>query len=75
MVVFLADGPVQVEGAVTELLPNAMVRVELVGGGIVLAHVAGKVRLSWTRILVGDRVTVEVSPYDRSRGRVTHRYK
>jgi translation initiation factor IF-1 len=66
---------VQVEGKVIEPLPNAMFKVELDNGHIVLAHVSGKMRMHFIRILPGDRVTVELSPYDLSRGRIVYRYK
>ena len=66
---------VQVEGKVIEPLPNAMFKVELDSGHIVLAHVSGKMRMHFIRILQGDRVTVELSPYDLSRGRIIYRYK
>ncbi|MBM3463945.1 MAG: translation initiation factor IF-1 [Armatimonadetes bacterium] len=66
---------IEVEGTVTEALPNAMFRVELPNGHKVLAHVSGKIRMNFIRILPGDRVTVELSPYDLSRGRITYRYK
>ncbi|MGM0652061.1 MAG: translation initiation factor IF-1 [Bacillota bacterium] len=66
---------VEVEGTVVEPLPNAMFRVELKNGHKVLAHVSGKIRMNFIRILPGDRVLVELSPYDLSRGRITYRYK
>jgi translation initiation factor IF-1 len=66
---------VQVEGTVVEPLPNAMFRVELENGHKVLAHISGKMRMHWIRILPGDKVTVELSPYDLSRGRIIYRYK
>ncbi|HEY3267375.1 MAG TPA: translation initiation factor IF-1 [Armatimonadota bacterium] len=65
----------EVEGVVQETLPNAMFRVELESGIAVLAHVSGKIRMNWVRILPGDRVKVELSPYDLTRGRITWRYK
>lgn len=65
----------EVEGTVVEPLPNAMFRVELKNGVKVLAHVSGKIRMNFIRILAGDRVLVELSPYDLSRGRITYRYK
>jgi translation initiation factor IF-1 len=68
-------GAIRLEGKVKEVLPNAMFRVELDNGLLVLAHVSGKMRKHFIRILVGDRVTVELSPYDLSRGRVIYRYK
>ena len=66
---------IQVEGTVVEALPNAMFRVELEGGHKLLAHVAGKMRMHFIRILPGDKVTVEMSPYDLARGRITFRNK
>ncbi len=66
---------IEVEGKVIEPLPNAMFRVELANGHRVLAHVSGKIRMNFIRILPGDRVTVELSPYDLSRGRITYRFK
>ncbi len=66
---------IQVEGKVVEPLPNAMFRVELENGHKVLAHISGKMRMHYIKILPGDRVTVELSPYDLSRGRITYRYK
>jgi translation initiation factor IF-1 len=64
-----------VEGTVVEPLPNAMFRVELDNGHRVLAHVSGKMRMNFIRILPGDRVKVELSPYDLTRGRITYRFK
>ncbi|MDD4237561.1 MAG: translation initiation factor IF-1 [Desulfotomaculaceae bacterium] len=66
---------IEVEGTVIEPLPNAMFRVELQNGHKVLAHVSGKIRMNFIRILSGDRVMVELSPYDLSRGRIVYRYK
>jgi len=66
---------IEVEGKVIEPLPNAMFRVELDNGHVVLAHISGKMRKFYIRILPGDRVTVELSPYDLSRGRITYRAK
>ncbi len=66
---------IQVEGTVIEALPNAMFRVELESGHRLLAHVAGKMRMHFIRILPGDKVTVEMSPYDLERGRITFRIK
>ena len=66
---------IEVEGVVVEALPNAMFRVELSNGHKVLAHISGKIRLHYIRILPGDRVLVELSPYDLSRGRITYRFK
>ncbi|MGH7889493.1 MAG: translation initiation factor IF-1 [Thermodesulfobacteriota bacterium] len=66
---------IQVEGKVIEPLPNAMFRVELDNGHKVLAHVSGKMRMHFIKILPGDKVTLELSPYDLSRGRIIYRYK
>jgi translation initiation factor IF-1 len=66
---------IEVEGSVIEPLPNAMFKVELDNGHVVLAHISGKMRKYYIRILPGDRVTVELSPYDLSRGRITYRAK
>lgn len=66
---------IEVEGTVVEPLPNAMFRVELENGHRVLAHVSGKMRMNFIRILPGDRVKVELSPYDLTRGRITYRFK
>jgi translation initiation factor IF-1 len=66
---------VQVEGTVIEPLPNAMFRVELENGHRVLAHISGKMRMNFIKILPGDKVTVELSPYDLSRGSIVYRYK
>jgi translation initiation factor IF-1 len=66
---------VQVEGTVVEPLPNAMFRVELENGHRVLAHISGKMRMNFIKILPGDKVTVELSPYDLTRGRIVYRYK
>ena len=66
---------IQVEGTVIETLPNAMFRVELENGHKVLAHVSGKMRMHFIRILPGDKVIVELSPYDLTRGRITYRVK
>ena len=65
----------EVEGTVVEPLPNAMFRVELENGHQVLAHISGKMRMHYIRILPGDKVTVELSPYDLTRGRITYRAK
>jgi len=67
------EEPIRVEGVVKESLPNAMFRVEIQGGHKVLARVCGKMRVHFIRILPGDTVTVEMSPYDLSRGRIVHR--
>jgi translation initiation factor IF-1 len=66
---------IAVEGTVVEALPNAMFRVELENKHTILAHVSGKMRMHFIRILPGDRVAVELSPYDLTRGRITYRYK
>jgi translation initiation factor IF-1 len=66
---------IEVEGRVVEPLPNAMFRVELDNGHRVLAHVSGKIRLNFIRILPGDRVLLELSPYDLTRGRIVYRYR
>jgi translation initiation factor IF-1 len=66
---------IQVEGTVIEPLPNAMFRVELENGHKVLAHISGKMRMHFIKILPGDKVTVELSPYDLTRGRIVYRYK
>ena len=69
------DDAIEVEGTVTEPLPNAMFRVQLENGHQVLAHISGKMRMHFIRILPGDKVKVELSPYDLSRGRITYRAK
>ena len=66
---------IEVEGTVVEALPNAMFQVELENGHIVLAHVSGKMRRNFIRILPGDKVTMELTPYDLNRGRITYRFK
>jgi len=66
---------IEVEGTVVESLPNAMFRVELDNGHIVLAHVSGKMRMNFIKILPGDKVKMELSPYDLTRGRITYRAK
>ena len=66
---------IEVEGTVMESLPNAMFRVELPNGHKILAHISGKMRMNYIRILPGDKVTVEMSPYDMARGRITYRAK
>ncbi|MEW6662792.1 MAG: translation initiation factor IF-1 [Bacillota bacterium] len=66
---------IEVEGTVLEPLPNAMFRVQLENGHKILAHVSGKIRMNFIRILPGDRVTVELSPYDLTRGRIIYRFK
>ena len=69
------EDAIEVEGTVVEPLPNAMFRVELENGHKALAHVSGKMRMNFIRILPGDRVKVELSPYDLTRGRITYRFK
>lgn len=66
---------IEIEGTIVEPLPNAMFKVELDNGHEVLAHISGKMRMNYIRILKGDRVLVELSPYDLTRGRITYRYK
>lgn len=66
---------IEVEGVVVEALPNAMFKVKLENDYIVLAHVSGKMRMNFIRILPGDRVTLELTPYDLNRGRITYRFK
>ncbi len=65
----------EIEGTVVEKLPNAMFRVELENGHIVLGHISGKLRMNFIRILPGDKVTMEMSPYDLTKGRITFRLK
>tara|TARA_B100000686_G_C16743341_1_gene947956 strand:- start:870 stop:1088 length:219 start_codon:yes stop_codon:yes gene_type:complete len=69
------EDAIEVEGTVIEPLPNAMFRVELENGHKILAHISGKMRLHFIRILSGDKVKVQLSPYDLTRGRITYRYK
>ena len=69
------DDVIEIEGAVVESLPNAMFQVELANGHKILAHISGKLRMNFIRILPGDKVTVEMSPYDLSKGRITWRSK
>ena len=69
------EGAIEIEGTVIESLPNAMFRVELQNGHKVLAHISGKMRMHYIRILPDDRVVVELSPYDLTRGRIVYRYK
>ena len=66
---------IEVEGKVLEALPNAMFQAELENGHVVLAHVSGKIRMNFIRILPGDKVTIELTPYDLTRGRITYRFK
>lgn len=74
-VVLAKEDSVEVEGKVVESLPNAMFRVELPNGHKILAHISGKMRMHYIRILPGDKVTVQMSPYDLGRGRITYRSK
>lgn len=69
------DDVIRIDGIVKETLPNAMFRVEIEGGHIVLGHVSGKMRMNFIRILPGDKVALELSPYDLTRGRIVLRYK
>jgi translation initiation factor IF-1 len=66
---------IEVQGTIVETLPNAMFRVELENGQIILAYVSGKMRMHFIKILPGDKVTIELSPYDLTRGRITYRFK
>jgi translation initiation factor IF-1 len=69
------EEPIKVDGKVLETLPNAMFKVELENKHVLLAHISGKMRMHFIKILPGDKVIVELSPYDLSRGRITYRYK
>jgi len=69
------QGPIKVDGVITDTLPNATFRVKLDNSVEILAHISGKMRMHYIKSLVGDRVTVEISPYDLSKGRITYRYK
>ena len=66
---------IEVEGTILESLPNAMIKVKLQNNHEILAHISGKIRMNFIKILPGDRVTVELTPYDLNRGRITYRYK
>ncbi len=66
---------IELSGTVLETLPNAMFRVELENGHVILAHISGKMRMYYIKILPGDRVTVQMTPYDLSKGRITYRHK
>ena len=66
---------IEIDGIVEDTLPDAKFKVKLENGHVILAHVAGKIRMNYIRILTGDRVTVEISPYDLTRGRITYRHK
>ncbi|MBI5019890.1 MAG: translation initiation factor IF-1 [Ignavibacteriales bacterium] len=69
------QGPITMDGVITDTLPNAMFRVKLDNGHEILAVISGKMRMHYIKILVGDKVTVEMSPYDLTKGRITYRYK
>ncbi len=69
------EEPIQMTGEVAEALPNAMFRVHLENGHEIVCHVSGKIRMNYIRILPGDKVAVEMSPYDLTKGRITYRYK
>ena len=71
----MANDVIEISGVVKETLPNAMFTVELENGAAIRAHVSGKIRKNFIRILPGDRVTVEMSPYDLTKGRITYRFK
>lgn len=66
---------IEIEGTVLETLPNAMFKVELENGHVILAHISGKMRMHYIKILPGDKVTVEMTPYDLTKGRITYRHK
>lgn len=68
-------GTIEQDGVIKEALSNAMFRVELENGHVITAHISGKMRMNWIRILPGDKVKVEMSPYDLTKGRITFRYK
>ena len=69
------QGPIKIDGIVTETLPNATFKVKLDNEHEILAHISGKMRMHFIKILVGDKVSVELSPYDLTKGRITYRYK
>ncbi len=69
------EDQIEIEGMITETLPNTMFRVELENGHVITAHISGKMRKNYIRILRGDRVTVEMTPYDLSKGRITYRHR
>ena len=69
------DDVIEIQGTVTDTLPNSMFKVKLENGTEILAHVSGKIRMHYIRILPGDKVTVELSPYDLTKGRITYRFK
>lgn len=66
---------IKVDGIITEILPNTTFKVKLENGHVILAHISGKMRMNYIKILQGDKVTVELSPYDLTKGRITYRYK
>lgn len=66
---------IEVEGTILEALPNAMFQVKLTNDHVILAHISGKIRMNFIKILPGDKVTVELTPYDLNRGRITYRFK
>ena len=69
------QGPIKIDGVITETLPNATFKVKLENDHEILAHISGKMRMHFIKILVGDKVSVELSPYDLTKGRITYRYK
>ncbi len=69
------QGPIKIDGVVSETLPNATFKVKLENEHEILAHISGKMRMHFIKILVGDKVSVELSPYDLTKGRITYRYK
>jgi translation initiation factor IF-1 len=69
------QGPIKIDGVVSETLPNATFKVKLENDHEILAHISGKMRMHFIKILVGDKVSVELSPYDLTKGRITYRYK
>ena len=69
------QGSIEIEGVVKESLPNTLFRVELSNGGLVLCHLSGKMRMNFIKILPGDKVRVEMTPYDKTKGRITFRLK
>jgi len=75
MVTMPKEDAIEIQGTVLETLPNAMFRVEMETGHKILAHISGKMRMHFIKILPGDKVTVELSPYDLTRGRITYRFK
>ena len=69
------QGPIKIDGIITETVPNATFRVKLDNGHEIHAHISGKMRMHFIKILVGDKVSIELSPYDLTKGRITYRYK